>query len=106
MLPGKLDQIAKDFKLKNRKTDFPYKFVNENNLNYIGPTPNSSYFKTPPTFVSNWDLKKETLSYLENDINLLEQIMISFGRYIGEKVSLDITNHLTIASLAYRVYFS
>jgi hypothetical protein len=51
-------------------------------------------------------LKKETLKYLKDDIIILQNIMIEFAKFIGMKISIDITKHLTIASLAYQVYFT
>jgi hypothetical protein len=109
MLSGSLDQIAKDFNIKDlKKLDFPYLFVNKNNLNYIGPTPDIKYFKNQNEYkkVSDWNMEKQTRIYLKNDILLLQKIIIEFATFIGNKVSIDITKHLTIASLAYKVYFS
>lgn len=51
-------------------------------------------------------MKKETLRYLESDILILQNILMVFAKHIGMIVSIDITKHLTIASLAYQVYFT
>jgi hypothetical protein len=44
MLIGSLRNLGKCFGVKTQKSIFPYSFVNENNLNYIGPIPDFKYF--------------------------------------------------------------
>lgn len=44
ILPGSLRNLAKDFNVINQKGYFPYSFVNKNNLNYKGETPDIKYF--------------------------------------------------------------
>jgi hypothetical protein len=44
IIPSSLSKLAKDFDCNNQKGYFPYKFVNNNNLNYIGKTPDKNYF--------------------------------------------------------------
>ena len=80
----------------------------QSHLNYIGNTPDLKYFKNGDKiiFKSNLDLKEETLEYLENDIIILQNILIEFAKFIGYKVSSEAAQHLTIASLAYQVYFT
>lgn len=106
ILPGYQDQLGKEFKINKNKGDFPYLFVNENNLNYIGLTPDKKYFKNDPEIISDWNLKNETFKYLKDDIHILYDILNKFGYYIGKTSSIDISKHLTIASLAYKTYFS
>jgi hypothetical protein len=45
MLPASLDKISKDFECFYSKGKFPYEFVNESKLYYIGDTPEKIYFK-------------------------------------------------------------
>ena len=45
ILSNSLFNLAKDFKVKTQKGIFPYNFVNKNNLNYIGPTPDIKFYK-------------------------------------------------------------
>jgi hypothetical protein len=40
-----LRKLAKAFDVDTQKGIFPYSFVNENNLNYIGQVPDINYFK-------------------------------------------------------------
>jgi hypothetical protein len=44
ILLSSLRSLCKCFNVKNPKTIFPHFFVNENNLNYIGPVPDLKYF--------------------------------------------------------------
>jgi len=71
LIPGTLESILKSFKCSLQKGFFPYKFVNKDNLFYVGDKPSkdfykeielSEYLKVPN---NNWDLKKETLNYLK-----------------------------------------
>nr|UEV87013.1 hypothetical protein [Grifola frondosa] len=52
LLPSSLADLGKDFNVKTQKGFFPYSFVNETNLEYIGETPDIKYFDkiTPPAF--------------------------------------------------------
>src|ERR1700744_5691908 len=45
ILLSSLMKLCKSFGVKNKKTIFPHSFVNENNLDYIGPVPDFKYFK-------------------------------------------------------------
>ena len=44
ILGSSLENLAKDFNINCLKGKFPYSFVNENTLEYIGPTPSINYF--------------------------------------------------------------
>jgi len=44
LLTNSLDDLTKDFNTKTKKGIFPYNFVNRNNLSYIGPIPDISYY--------------------------------------------------------------
>jgi hypothetical protein len=44
ILLASLRKLAESFLVKTRKSIFPHRFVNENNLNYIGPIPDFKYF--------------------------------------------------------------
>jgi hypothetical protein len=94
--------------LKLKKVIFLINSANQSDLNYIGRTPDLKYFKNcnKIKITSNWNIKKETLRYLKNDVFMLQEILIEFATYIGNKVNIDITKHLTIASLASQVYFT
>jgi hypothetical protein len=46
ILNGKLETLCEDFSVSTTKGIFPYSFVNKDNLDYIGPTPDISYYNT------------------------------------------------------------
>ena len=112
MITSSLDKIAKNFECEYSKGIFPYDFINENNLYYIGDTPNKKYFNGISEIEYNknlsntWDCKKETLNYLENDLNTLMEIIDKFGKYIYLKYGLQITDCLTIAKLAISILYT
>jgi DNA polymerase type B, organellar and viral len=58
LLNSSLAKLGKSFGVETLKTIFPYNFVNENNLDYIGSVPNFNFFD---------DISKsEYQDYLEN----------------------------------------
>ena len=77
-IDGSLRDILNTFNCNIKKDYFPYNFVNKNNFFYVGNKPDIKYFSSVPLDIynqigNNWDLKNETLSYLESDIcGLLE----------------------------------
>jgi hypothetical protein len=44
LLLASLAKLTKGFGVENQKSIFPFLFVNENNLNYIGEVPELKYF--------------------------------------------------------------
>ena len=77
---GSLRDILVSFKCTIKKGFLPYSFVNKENLYYIGNKPDIKYFENITLddyeqLPEKWDIKSETLSYLESDIKgLLEFI--------------------------------
>jgi len=68
LISGSLENILKSFNCAINKGNFPYSFVTESNLEYIGKKPSkehynniseSDYSNIPN---DNWNLKKETLN--------------------------------------------
>ena len=55
LLPLSISKLIEAFNINTKKLPFPYKFINKNNLNYIGNIP--SYFE----FFDEFDLKKYEL---------------------------------------------
>src|SRR5882672_4689900 len=45
LLPLALEKLINSFSIETKKLPFPYKFVREDNLNYIGPIPDYDYYK-------------------------------------------------------------
>src|SRR5258706_241396 len=84
LIPGSLDNILKSFECNTKKGNFPYKFVNKDNLNYIGNKPSKNFYNNISELeynnipTDNWDLKKETLNYLKSDVEGLLEVLIKF----------------------------
>lgn len=112
LLNSSLDKLAKDFNVETGKGQFPYTFVNRSSLNYLGIKPNISFYnnisiedynRIPH---ENWDLRKESLKYLERDLLSLLQIIDEFSRLTYIYYNTDITKALTITRLALNVFLA
>lgn len=107
LIPGSLNNILKSFNNSIQKGNFPYNFVNQNNLYYIGPKPSKEFFN----FISeteyqaipndNWNLKQNTLLYLRSDLEGLLEALIKFNINIYEKYNLCLTRYKTLPGLAF-----
>jgi hypothetical protein len=107
-----LDDILKSFNCVIKKGQFPYKAVNSNSLFFVGKKPakilynnisDQDYLAIPE---SNWDLKKETLSYLKSDVEGLLEVVLKFKENIYKKYNLNITKFKTLPGLALGIYTS
>jgi hypothetical protein len=115
ILNNSLEQLCNDYSVSNTKGIFPYRFVNKDNLDYIGNIPDISYYNTNinrdlyfETKTSNWSLKDETLKYLEKDLLSLLEILEKFQELLWFDHNIELTENLTIAGLAktkYMKYF-
>ena len=95
-----------------QKGYFPYRFININNLDYIGLTPDFSLFEDltreehDNLIINNWDLKSETIKYCIQDCVSLYQIIQKFNSLIYDSYQLNINNYPTLPSLAFGIYRS
>lgn len=86
--------------------------VNENNLNYIGPTPDITLFNG----ISNeefeglrsftWNLRNEVIRYCEIDCISLHQIIFKFNELIYGLFNINIHRYPTLSSLAFAIFRS
>lgn len=116
LLPMSLASLAEGFSTTHEKPLFPYSFVTEKTLYYIGNTPGIEYFQTNKKDITleyqkikknpNWNLKQETIKYLESDLISLLQIMYEFSQYIYESHHIQVTDCLTITSLAVKIFLA
>ena len=107
ILNDKLEKLCEDFCVGTTKGIFPYSFVNKDNLDYIGPTPNISYYNKNIKMdlynenkVSNWSLRAETLKYLERDLISLLEILEKFQEVLWLDHNIELIGNLTISGLA------
>ena len=112
MLPSSLDTLSKDFECEFKKGVFPYEFVSESKINYIGPTPDLKFYNNNvdvelynSIFKMNWNLREETLNYLGKDLISLLEILEKFQSHLFIDHNLEMTEGLTISTLAKNKFF-
>lgn len=115
ILLSSLEKLGINFGVQKQKSIFPHKFVNENNLNYIGEVPSiNNFFKISESDYNNylklfsnlWNLKLEAIKYCEIDCISLYQIILKFNSLIFEKFSKNIHRYPTLPSLAFAIFRS
>ena len=109
-----LNNLSKAFSIDSPKTVFPYLFVNENNLEYLGNVPELKYFdekinenqysEYKSNFNNNWNLKNESIKYCENDCIALYQVIVKFSEIIFEQFGIIIHKYSTLPSLAFAIF--
>jgi len=124
LLSTSLDKLCVTFNTEIKKSIFPYKFIHQNNLFYIGKKPDIQFFKfkveNKCTGVlreevinineynliknENWSVKEETLTYLQNDLISLYQVIEKFNKHLYNNYSIHIVESLTISSLTMNVF--
>jgi len=114
ILIGSLAKLGKSFKVETIKSLFPYFFVNESNLDYIGSVPNmnffdnilkSEYLEYCNNFKDNlWNMKEETIKYCNIDYISLYQVISKFTLLIHDLFELSIHKYPTLSSLAYGIF--
>lgn len=115
ILPFSLAKLARDFNLPHAKTNFPYKFITSDTINYIGPKPLISDYedlngKTTITGIdynklpSLFNVEIETLNYLNNDLVILYEIVTKMQNIIYTNYNIDITKSVSISAFSYRLY--
>ncbi len=113
-LPACLRKLAKDFHCFFEKGYFPYKFVNKDTLLYKGVTPDYDYFtdlsmdEYKELFPYNYyyDVKSETMKYLNKDLSTLLEVMEEFSKIIHNEFGVNITSSKTISGLSLKIYLS
>lgn len=109
-----LRKLAKAFSVDTQKSIFPYKFVNENNLDYNGPIPDFKYFDGISSidyncYIENyniWSMKDESIKYCETDVIALYQVIFKFSEMIFNLFSVNLHHYPTLPSLAFRIFRS
>ena len=116
LLPTSLKSLAKGFSTEYLKPYFPYTFVTEKTLYYEGSTPSIEFFHSLKEDISleeynklyqkNWNLKEQTLKYLESDLISLLQIMYEFSNHVFDNHQVQVTECFTITSLAVKIFLN
>lgn len=109
LLNSSLDKLAREFKV-GAKGKYPYSFVKRNTLFYRGQTPDYHFYNNitiedyHKLKKSTWDLQKETLQYLDNDITSLLAIMNEFSWILYKNYNTELTEGLTITRVALNIF--
>jgi hypothetical protein len=112
MLPNSLNKLARAFNVED-KAIFPYSFVNEVPLDYVGPVPSIKYFADlnlkdyhlyKSNYLNTWNLREETIKYCEQDCRTLWFIIDKFNELIFNKYSLNVHRFPTLPSLAFGIF--
>jgi DNA polymerase type B, organellar and viral len=109
-----LSKLAKAFGVGVQKGVFPHRFVNSDNLNYIGEVPAFKYFDNITIFEyldycinfnnDNWSLRDEAIKYCKQDCISLHQILIKFSELIFDKFKVNINKYPTLPSLSFAIF--
>jgi hypothetical protein len=112
ILPRSLRDLGNDYKVDTVKGYFPYTFVSKHNLFYKGKTPDISYYndiseKEYNTFYKEvWDLKVETIYYLEKDLQCLYEVLVKVNKTIHLLFDIQMTEVLTVSGMAMRIFLN
>jgi len=100
--------------LSNHKTIFPYKFVKEDNLTYIGKIPDINFFNESVTkeqyysFLKDsklFDLKNKTIEYCTNDVKLTLELLTKVLKVMDLKYISLFKKSYSLPSLSYKIFF-
>ena len=110
LIPGKLKTILNSYNCNIKKGNFPYKFVNKENLFYTGEKPSKDFYSgiSDKEYLSipqnNWNLQTETLNYLRSDVEGLLEVLNKFSETIFNKYQLNITRFKSLSGLVLAAY--
>lgn len=77
ILPGSLRNLGKSFNVETLKGIFPYKYVNEFNIDYIGKKPNIFYYELKDLINNNYEeLKYEFNNKIMFDLDLIKSNVV------------------------------
>lgn len=115
LIPGKLKDLCKNFRVSNQKDFFPFKLLRIDNLHYecIGAPPKEEFeeisdmdYRIYQTRFRRrkWKLIKELIKYNELDSISLHQVIKVFRELIISKFKIDACYSITLSSLAINNY--
>jgi DNA polymerase type B, organellar and viral len=114
ILLASLAKLGKSFNVKTIKTIFPYRFINENDLNYNGSIPSINFFDniTNDEYLNysaefknkKWNLRLEAIKYCVNDCKSLFEVILKYNLLYFDNFNININEHVTLSSHAFRVY--
>ena len=87
-----------------------YSFVTKATLFYVGEKPARDHYPDISGEMydaiprGGWATKEETIKYLHKDLKSLYEVMEKFSAYIYDKYGIQISDSLTISSIAMKLY--
>ena len=112
MLNNSLEKLGASFNIYVSKGLFPYRFSKEENLFYVGVTPDINYYNDiskseySKLITSNWSFKDETIKYLKLDLLVLYEVIVKANKQVFLGYDIDMVNSLTISNLAMKIFMS
>ena len=116
LLLNSLAKLTIGFGVNSLKSIFPFFYVTENNLNYIGDVPDIKYFNkiSKDDYLSycnnfknqRWNLRNETIKYCQIDCISLYQVIFKFSKMIFNLFGKNIHRYPTLPSLAFAIFRS
>ena len=100
--------------ISTKKTIFPYSFINEEKINYIGNIPEIKYFNEDVSkeeyknyFKENkkFNVREETIKYCENDVKLTLELLTNVINAMDKKYFLLFKKSYSLPSLSYKIFF-
>jgi hypothetical protein len=110
ILPNTLRNLGKHYQVETIKGIFPYSFCTKDTLFYTGKTPSINYYTDITQEEYNliykdvWSLKDECISYLNDDLKSLAEILVKVNRIFHLKYKIQMTESLTVSSLAMKIF--
>lgn len=113
ILLSSLKKLIINFGIITQKRIFPYRFINESNLNYKDLIPAFEYFnnisqakynKYLNSYNGEQFIKTESMKYYIQDYISLYQIIILFNKLIFNKFKLNINKYLILFSLCFGIF--
>jgi len=122
-LPMALSALPKAFGEQEEKGTFPYLFIRKENLDYVGPLPDSHYYNPDSMKAAKrdeflqwyeqekvkvgdtWNFREEMLKYCVMDVQILRQCSMKFRSLFLQVTDMDpFKKSLTIASVCMKVF--
>nr|YP_009529237.1 DNA polymerase type B2 [Cladonia subtenuis]AXX76245.1 DNA polymerase type B2 [Cladonia subtenuis]WBP63544.1 DNA polymerase type B2 [Cladonia subtenuis] len=113
LLNHPLEKLCNTYNTEVTKGLFPYDFVSKKTLFYEGEKPPINCFSKNVEVIEkdynlipldNWSTELETIKYLEKDLVSLYQVIEKFSGIIYDENEIQVTQSLTISSLAMKIY--
>lgn len=119
LLPLSLEELINSFSIETKKLPFPYKFIKKDKLQFEGRIPDYKYFYDSfdkekyneylilaANYNNDWNLLNETKKYLHNDVKSLFNIIENFSKEVYELERVNITDSVSISSLALNIFLT